>query len=42
VPKKLVAIAIAAAAAYAAVRSVQASRREEDLWHEATTAPDLR
>ncbi len=39
--KKLLIIAGLAAGAYLVYRQVMASRAEEDLWTEATAAPDL-
>jgi hypothetical protein len=41
VMKKLLIVAVVAAGAYLIYRQVQASRAEEDLWTEATSAPDL-
>lgn len=39
--KKLLIVAAVAAAGYLIYRQVMASRAEEDLWTEATNAPDL-
>ena len=39
--KKLLIVAAVAAGAYLVYRQVMASRAEEDLWTEATNAPDL-
>ncbi len=40
--KKLLALAVVAAAGYVVYRQVTAGRAEADLWTEATSAPDLR
>ena len=40
--KKLLVIAALAAGGYVVYRQVAASRAEQDLWTEATSAPDLR
>jgi hypothetical protein len=40
--KKLLVIAAIAGIAYAVYRQVAASKAEQDLWTEATAAPDLR
>jgi hypothetical protein len=39
--KKLLLLGVAAAAGYLVYRQVMASRAEDDLWSEATNAPDL-
>jgi hypothetical protein len=40
--KKLLVLGLLAGAGYVVYRQVTASRLEQDLWTEATTAPDLR
>jgi hypothetical protein len=40
--KKLLALLVIGGAAYAAYQHLQANRDEQDLWTEATSAPDLR
>ncbi len=40
--KKLLVLGLLAAAGYAVYRQVSTSRLEQDLWSEATSAPDLR
>jgi hypothetical protein len=40
--KKLLAVAVVAAIGYVVYRQLSASRAEQDLWTEATSAPDLR
>ena len=40
--KKIIAIVVAIAAGALVFSKVRSSRSEQDLWHEATTAPDLR
>jgi hypothetical protein len=40
--KKLVAIAVLAAVGYLVYRQISDSQAEQDLWTEATSAPDLR
>ncbi len=40
--KKLLMLILVAVGGLAIYRRMQASRAEQDLWHEATTAPDLR
>ena len=40
--KKLLVLAVIAAAGYVVYRQVTASQAEQDLWTEATSAPDLR
>ena len=40
--KKLIALAAVAAIGYVVYRQITASRAEQDLWTEATSAPDLR
>ena len=40
--KKLLVLAALAAVGYAVYRQVTSSRLEQDLWSEATSAPDLR
>jgi hypothetical protein len=42
VVKKLLVLAALAAVGYVVYRQVAASRAEQDLWTEATSAPDLR
>ena len=39
--KKLLLLGVVAGAAYLIYRQVMASRAEEDLWSEATNAPDF-
>ena len=40
--KKLLVLAVLAAVGYIAYRQITESRLEQDLWTEATSAPDLR
>lgn len=40
--KKLLAVAVAGAVAYVVYRRVTEAQAEQDLWTEATAAPDLR
>ena len=40
--KKILVLAAIAAVGYVVYRQVSASRAEQDLWTEATSAPDLR
>ena len=40
--KKLIMLAALAAAGYVVYRQIPASQAEQDLWTEATSAPDLR
>ena len=40
--KKLIMLAALAAAGYVVYRQISASQAEQDLWTEATSAPDLR
>lgn len=40
--KKMLFIAVIAAAAYVVYRQVSANQAEKDLWNEATSEPDLR
>jgi hypothetical protein len=40
--KKLILIAALAAVGYVVYRQISASQAEQDLWTEATSAPDLR
>jgi hypothetical protein len=40
--KKLLLLAVVAAAGYVVYRQLAASRLEQDLWTEATAEPDLR
>ena len=40
--KKLLVLAVIAAAGYLVYRQIAASQAEQDLWTEATAAPDLR
>ncbi len=40
--KKLLVLAVIAAAGYLVYRQITASQAEQDLWTEATAAPDLR
>jgi len=42
VPKKLLLLALAGAGALLAARKATSQRDEQDLWTEATAAPDLR
>ncbi len=40
--KKLIVLAALAAAGFVVYRQISASQAEQDLWTEATSAPDLR
>ena len=40
--KKLLALAVVVAIGYVVYQQVSAGRAEQDLWTEATSAPDLR
>ena len=40
--KKLLVLVVLAAAGYVVYRQISASQAEQDLWTEATAAPDLR